>query len=623
MIAFNEYKAGYALDEESQGAAFRIYLDFMTNNRENAMNAIDVFSQLYRANGARLGNILLAIAWCANSNLDADVHSQLLRKAIEVLKRRDELGHEGLNVNSGDQTDFAGLSEDAEFLSMRRAMAVEQSAGIWLVDTSFETRVIPANLHKTGRGWLDAAQISSMSEQNWRPLAISLADWGRDSTAPPLPYASIILSRPTIPDAQKEKLAKQQARAAVALFQLGKIELVADLMRTEQPDARVRSYFQAYLTELKSDPATLLAEFLDRAPATRSGESIKSPATASLAISLGDFAEANLLTSEQIESILPHALKMVAEDIDPGVHGACAWLIRKLGRVADMNRVLADLSTGKVEGDRHWYLTKTSGDTFAIFEPAEVLMGSPITEAQRYGGPKSTDERLHRRKGGYKFAVATHETTVEQFSRFRKSHSFNRNYSREQLSPANGISWYDAVAYCNWLSQQEGLPQDQWCYTIDPQDPMKVQMAADFLSRRGYRLPTEYEWEYACRAGSRTSRPHGETKELLTRYAWYADNSGTEFTLPVGTLRPNDFGMFDMLGNILEWNQDFYESYSSNYISEANPSQSLKVDKEISRVLRGGSFSYQALDVRSAIRDTSHPDSRNLNYGFRASRTYD
>ena len=226
-------------------------------------------------------------------------------------------------------------------------------------------------------------------------------------------------------------------------------------------------------------------------------------------------------------------------------------------------------------------------------------------------------------RSGYRFAVATHETTVEQFSRFRKNHSFNREYSRDERSPANVITWYDAVAYCNWLSQQEGIAEEQWCYTIDPQDPMKVQMAADFMSRRGYRLPTEFEWEYACRAESRTSRPHGETKELLTRYAWYADNSGTEFTMPVGTLRPNDFGMFDMFGNIFEWNQEFYEPYSSNYINTANPTQSLKVDKEMLRLLRGGSFNNQALFVRSAVRLTSPPDIRSYIFGFRASRTYD
>jgi formylglycine-generating enzyme required for sulfatase activity len=196
-------------------------------------------------------------------------------------------------------------------------------------------------------------------------------------------------------------------------------------------------------------------------------------------------------------------------------------------------------------------------------------------------------------------------------------------YSREDDSPANSVSWFDAVAYCNWLSKQEGLSEDQYCYVINPQNGQDVSVPADFLSRTGYRLPTEAEWEYACRSGSKTARPCGESKELLKRYAWYAENSGTERTTPVGSMRPNDFGLFDLLGNIFEWNQNNDQTYPyGSSMAKSSFGRVGKVDAEQLRLLRGGSFNNLALLVRSSLRYGNVPTFGSGNFGFRPSRTY-
>ena len=124
------------------------------------------------------------------------------------------------------------------------------------------------------------------------------------------------------------------------------------------------------------------------------------------------------------------------------------------------------------------------------------------------------------------------------------------------------MTWFAAAQYCRWLSEQEGIPEDQRCYP--PIDEIKDGMGLPdgFLSRTGYRLPTEAEWEYACRAGAVTSRPYGGGDDLLDHYAWY-DRNARGRAGRVGSLKPNDLGMFDMLGNAWEWCHDARRAVSA------------------------------------------------------------
>ena len=149
--------------------------------------------------------------------------------------------------------------------------------------------------------------------------------------------------------------------------------------------------------------------------------------------------------------------------------------------------------------------------------------------------------------------------TVEQYQEFVKEnpvddHANNDRYSPDPKGPMNGVSWYHAAAYCNWLSRKENLPE---CYEPNERgqyaEGMKIR--ADALQRTGYRLPTEAEWEYGCRAGAGTSRYYGSNVDLLGRYAWYLATS-PDRARPCGSLLPNDLGLFDMLGNVYEWCQD-------------------------------------------------------------------
>jgi formylglycine-generating enzyme required for sulfatase activity len=190
-------------------------------------------------------------------------------------------------------------------------------------------------------------------------------------------------------------------------------------------------------------------------------------------------------------------------------------------------------------------------------------------------------------------------------------------YSPTDDCPALVISWHEAAEYCNWLSKEEGIDDpEQWCYEIKGQ---VAKLKKNYLSLSGYRLPTEAEMEFATRAGALTSRYYGETEELLPKYAWYQKNS-KEQTWPVGSLKPNDFGFFDVQGNVYTWCQDWYLAYPVQKGEEVYEDEEQKL-VGTSRVLRGGSFSIQASDVRSANRNGNVPANRYGDDGFRPSRT--
>ena len=133
--------------------------------------------------------------------------------------------------------------------------------------------------------------------------------------------------------------------------------------------------------------------------------------------------------------------------------------------------------------------------------------------------------------------------------------------------------------------------------------------------RQPYRLLTEAEWEYACRAGSTTQFSFGDAESDLGQYAWYRDNSSGKSHL-VGEKKPNGFGLYDMHGNIWEWVNDWYGDYETRpQIDPQGP------DTGQARVSRGGGWNNTARLLRSAYRDHNTQDYRNNNLGFRLART--
>ena len=146
-----------------------------------------------------------------------------------------------------------------------------------------------------------------------------------------------------------------------------------------------------------------------------------------------------------------------------------------------------------------------------------------------------------------------------------------------------------------------------------------------YLQRSGYRLPTEAEWEYACRGGSLTSRPFGRSDALLPRYAWFADNAQDQ-TQPVGSFPGNDLGLFDVLGNAEEWVQDIHKTrHTPDLRGRAYEARDeldvLLVTNDRYRVVRGGDFESGVSVLRSSSRSGYRPDTVSRRLGFRIART--
>jgi formylglycine-generating enzyme required for sulfatase activity len=179
-------------------------------------------------------------------------------------------------------------------------------------------------------------------------------------------------------------------------------------------------------------------------------------------------------------------------------------------------------------------------------------------------------------------------------------------FEQEDDCPAVQISWNDAVEFCNWLSRQERLA------------PVYVDAGSGWqiIPGHGYRLPTEAEWEFACRAGTTTMYFWGDDPKEIDAYCWYGGNSKST-AHPVGTKRPNAFGLFDMSGNAREWVQDWTGDRSLAAAPAVDPQGPAS---GMSRVLRSGRWNYSATQCLSAGRVSGSPSFRYDYTGFRVAR---
>jgi formylglycine-generating enzyme required for sulfatase activity len=238
-------------------------------------------------------------------------------------------------------------------------------------------------------------------------------------------------------------------------------------------------------------------------------------------------------------------------------------------------------------------VTNSIGMKFVLIPKGTFSMGAPESEKWHNGVETLHDVTLTK-----DFYLAIHEVTQGQYEKVmgtNPSH-FRSGVIRESDSsvhPVERVSYENAVEFCKRLSD----------------------LSAEQTAGRQYRLPTEAEWEYACRAGSKTAFCFGEEEGDLAEYAWFDLNSANQ-THPVGKKKANAWGLHDMHGNVLDWCSDRYGDYPDNAVTDPVGSS-----EGLLRVLRGGSWDSVHALCRSAFRNGNLPKVRFIYNGFRLAIT--
>ncbi len=371
-----------------------------------------------------------------------------------------------------------------------------------------------------------------------------------------------------------KKYAEQSLRLLTSLARLGDNQPLWRWLEQE-PDPLSRSYLIERVASSKIDPRSIALQL------NHAGEH----SLRDLILMLGQYSD---------EALAPDLRHEISSDLilihrsasSSGVHHAAEWLLRRWGMNAEVD-ASRELIRRNLLHSTTWYISSSGLDMIVL---------APGTR-------------------GRIVAISTYEITQQIYLEFLKNSKTNINFESnytggDPMRPADHVSYYDAVRFCRWLSEREGIESSEWCY---PDCSRELDFEHDlgslhgrhfpnFLDLTGYRLPTIGEWRAACRAGTPGELFFGDDPDLLRYYAWHMENA-QQRSHRVGMLKPNPLGFFDIFGNVAEWCVD---ENSDNFIQNH---------------IIGGYFGYSSVDTK--INKTFNLMSKNALElsGFRIART--
>lgn len=313
-----------------------------------------------------------------------------------------------------------------------------------------------------------------------------------------------------------EKLLAQQVRVIGLYLQSGDSEVLLNTLRNSREDPRLRGLLIEKFPEICPDVEELISLV---------NESSESEILYPLLLALTSYPRHTLPVTA-----LKSALEKKEENHrDAAVRLTSRWALKHLGLAEDIE-VASGLTMIPIEA------------------PGKFVTGSPENEPGRDGG-----EAMKNRTISYAFEVGATEVTVEEFLAFDPNFGYAAEVTPGRDCPINRTSMLEAMRFCRWLNEkQPDFDADRTCYPPIDQIQPGMTLPPDFYRRPGYRLPTKMEWEYVCRAGSRTARFSGDSGTYLENYSNGAHNSAGQLS-PVARFRPNPFGLFDVFGNVGEW----------------------------------------------------------------------
>lgn len=512
--------------------------------------------------------------------------------------------------------------------------ALKNSSGIMVPHTIEDLEIFPRRLVMEEL----QAPFADTQENQKRPLAYALAHYGVvevdylvaqipsvvasevDNLATALGHskvASIEALHAAATACDKAEDWSHKQRLAVVALLLGDSSLAEDMCQLAA-DPIQRTTFIEKIATWRGDDWKLVNRAL-----TISNANLRS----GICLGIGS-TPADSLTEPIREAWLPVFRTWYQNQPDSATHSAASYALRLWG-----SKPPAIAPTGQPENGRDWTINSLELSMLRI--PAgSFVRKSPYVLSATEAVPQ-TDQVVSLT---HSFLLADREVSLGMFRQFLAELPAEDELMQwehadsylplEDGHPAYCVTWYGAVRFCNWLSLREGLKP---CYELTghkeyirtfPYDAWRLVEGAS-----GYRLPTEAEWEYACRAGTTTAFHMGKESGMLTRYA------AVRAPQPAicATKLPNGWGLFDMHGNVGEWCQDWLEGYSSEAAitdptgpADAGPTnlESGNSQRQV-RCVRGGSYSY-ILDVNlnSSHRSAANPDeNQNPHIGFRVARS--
>jgi formylglycine-generating enzyme required for sulfatase activity len=455
------------------------------------------------------------------------------------------------------------------------------------------------------------------------------------------------------------------------MLKLGEKESVLPVFNwTDDPEALTQFIFRC---KPRGIPVGTLLDLLDLV----SVDPMRYPKDTryALLLSIGEYGRSEIPAS-RIELLIKKLADWYANDPSSGVHGAAGWLLRHLGEKEIADHV--DQNPVPYSPERQWFTLaitvkptpppqpkpekqveseaseakgeesnteksdsdnpdtetqqtepppeplppKTFYYTFIVHPSGEYTIGSLDDQPGR-----DRDEGRHTVTLTRPFALLDRGITFEELIAFSTLYAgFMKDYEAAPNDAGFGPRWYDSVAFCRWLGQEMGLTETDQCYadpeTLDkeqyPRDPEEPSFPKDWpldLSKRGFRLPTESEWEVMARNGSRTAYGYGSEVALLDRFGWFIENSGKKVH-PGREKRPSLRGLFDLHGNLFEWTHDWSSKVYSDF-GDSRQTDPLGAKTGSTRVTRGGCWGLDAAYCRTATRNAGTPAERSTNSGFR------
>jgi hypothetical protein len=365
-----------------------------------------------------------------------------------ILRERGPKSAWALNWNGVERFDWPQTDVSAVFDGEGKL----QRAALWLQDPLKESLLAPA---------VSPVMISELIaphlERGWRIASSAhapAADAGK-------PRITLLLQRPAVVESQRQWEGSRRAAAVTALMRLNEArDLLPPVSTGIEPETEAALLYRIANYGVDAEVIETLL--------TQTSPPKASPLTVNqrrfLILAIGEFGaagKANSLTAESIQKLLSD----YADDPDPGIHGAAEWSLWQHGQQDAVRSIQSRLAKGVPEAGRRWYLqpaadASMSPISMAVLEgPHEFLMGSPLREWARSGGLDGIHERRHRRRIPRTFAIGMHEITVEQFRTFCQTYRRNSTAVDSDRLPATLVTWYEAAAFCNWLSEQAGIPR--------------------------------------------------------------------------------------------------------------------------------------------------------------------